>query len=520
MPPTLQLWNALKSAQIVAPIATGDIDGGTMFGPTEYWLYNDLGGASADTTTAHNVRLQPAASDGVSRVMGGIPILDQRWMQIAVIDFDNTGDSTMEFQITDYTAIGAAYPLILRDIPKNCGRKIIIRFVVPSGANTGASSVFLLPSIDDSSIPAPFALGAISGSGVIASDRDASARILLRGRGLTAAGTDVVTITKGAFAYDGARLNELAATKILNQNAADGALAAGQSYKARLSQKSDGTVTVTKSNKGAAPATPNVPAGEINLGVATVGYQAGGTSVINTNNLDMSGVTYADNVVIAGVGLIVSIAGGEGLSSIDTATINGSASALNVTDNATSYIWRLQDGTFSATASRVAPSGGAALLAKVIAAAGAITSIEDLRTFIDPAISELPVTLRLAGSFNATIDDFDFAEAPWDFMITRVRLMIGKKGTSTSGSFKADILLRSAGADLGDAATSIYTSSGTDDQRPAIAFNAAVLSAESIDHEVLYGVRGQRISASLVAVPGTISVDPRDVRVVVYLTKR
>jgi hypothetical protein len=516
----LQLWNSGKTAQITAPVVTGDIDGGTSYGPVEYWLYNDLGGASGDTTTARNVRLQPAVFDGAERVLGGLPFVDQRWMQIAVVDMDNAGDSTMESQSSDFVAIGAGYPLVLRDIPKNCGRKLNVRVVVPAGADTGSSSVFLLPWVDDSSVSGPFRLGAITGSGVIPSYRDGSARMLLRGRGLTAEGSDVVTAVKGSFAYDGAQTNVLATLKTLNQNGTDGALAAGQSYKARFSQKSDGTVTVTKSTKGAAPVTPNVPAGEINLGVATVGYQAGGTSVINTNNLDMSGVAYGDYLVRAGTGAVVRIAGGQGLSGIDTATINGSASTLNVTDDATSYVWRLWDGTFAATATRVAPDGGAALLAQVVVAGGVITSIKDLRTSIDAAISELPVTLRHAGAFNTTLDDFDFEEAPFDFMISRVRLAIGKTGTSTSGSFRADVLLRNEGADLGGAGMTIYTSSGTDDQRPAIAHDSTDLHAESVDHEVIYGICGQRISASLVAVPGAITVDPRDVRVTVYLRKR
>jgi len=519
MPPLLQLWNSAKTDQISAPVVSGDIDGGTIYGPTDYWLYNDLGGTLGDTTTARNVRLQPAVFDGVQRVLGNFPILDQRWIEIAVVDMDNIGDGAMEFQATDYIAIGAGYPLVLRDIPKNCGRKLRLRSVVPFGVDTGSSQAFLLPWVDDSSVPGPFRLGAITGSGVMPSYRDASARILLRGRGLTADGSDAVTAVKGAFAYGGSQTNVLATRKTLNQVAADGALAAGQSYKATLSQKSDSTVTATKSNKGAAPATPDVPADEINLGVATVGYQAGGTSVINTNNLDMSGVVYGDYLVAAGTGTVVLIAGGQGLSSIDSATINGSTSMLNVTDDATSYVWRLWDGTFADTATRVPPSGGAALLAQVTVAGGVITSIVDLRTFIEPAISELPLTLRHVGAFSTTLDDFDLDEAPFDFMISRVRLAIGKRGTSVSGSFRADVFLRAEGADLGGAGTSIYTSSGTNDQRPSIAHDATDLHAESIDHEVIRGTRGQRISASLVAVPGTITIDPLDVRVTVFLRK-
>jgi len=192
---------------------------------------------------------------------------------------------------------------------------------------------------------------------------------------------------------------------------------------------------------------------------------------------------------------------------------------LNVTDDATTYVWRLWDGTFADTATRVPPGAGAALLAQVIVAGGVITSIADLRTFIEPALSELPMTRRHAGAFNTTLDDFDFDEAPFDFMISRVRLAIARKGTSASGSFRADVLLRDEGADLGDAGTSIYTSSGTSDQRPSIAHDATDLHAESIDHEVIRGTRGQRISASLVAVPGTITIDPLDVRVTVFLRK-
>src|SRR4029077_21023551 len=128
---------------------------------------------------------------------------------------------------------------------------------------------------------------------------------------------------------------------------------------------------------------------------------------------------------------------------------------------------------------------------------------------IEPAISELPLTLRHAGAFNTTLDDFDLEEAPFDFMIARVRLAIGRKGTSASGSFRVDIFLRDEGADLGGAGTSIYTSSGTDDQRPSIAHDHTEIHAESIDHEVIRGTRGQRIPASLVAVPGTITIDPR-----------
>src|ERR1051325_12145220 len=111
MPPSLQLWNAARSAQIVAPIVTGAIEAGTTFGPTDYWLYNDFGALLANTSLATLLRIETVVNDGTSYRTSGYPILDQRWIQIAVAGTDNTGDSTMQNQTTGFIPVGAGAPL-------------------------------------------------------------------------------------------------------------------------------------------------------------------------------------------------------------------------------------------------------------------------------------------------------------------------------------------------------------------------------------------------------------------------
>ena len=517
--PAPQFYDATDTTLQVTGIAIS-LEVGTSNGPTTYHLWNDKGGG-LNAGTLSNLRIQPMVNDGVNEVFAGFPILDEKWIKVAVSGKNNTGDSTMEDQTTGFVPVGAGAPLILKNIPKNCARFLDIKIEAPAGASALTQPTFLKCIFDEASIVIPLRLSTISSQGVIPDRLDASARRLRRGRGLTAAGTADVTIVKGSFVYDGSVTNVLQSTKTLNQNDGAGqALTAGQSYIAVLSQKSDGTVTATKGNRGAAPTAPNVPAGEIFLGKVTVNYQAGGVSIINTGNLDMTGVTYGEYLVTAGTGLTAKIGAGFAITTTDNQPFGGSTSFLGLTDNATNRVWVRPDGTFSATTTSTPPVIGAFLLATVVTAAGAITTITDVRLWVDHSINEYLITLRKSGNITATANDYAYDFAPFDYVIDRVVLEIGQKGTSTSGSFKADVLTRPQGTDMSTAGTTIYTSSGTDDQRVSVAYNAANLHAEGIDHEIVSGSKGDRISASIVAVPGGITVNPQDFTVQVVLRRK
>lgn len=510
-----QIYDA-ADATLLSTTIDLDVEAGDVDGPTTYHLWSDKGGLLGGTTL-----LDPQLFPICTTHGDACPALIEKWMRAAVTGSSNPGaDPTFEDQTTGSQPIGLNAPLILKDIPKNCVRYFTIETDVPAGQDASTHDLQLQVVFELGSVTLPFRLTTISGAGVVHDHRDSGARRLVRGRDVTAAGTATLTIMRGSFVYDGQKLNVLQGTVVLDQNAADGALGVGQEYVAVLSQKSDKTVTTTKSNKGAAPATPATPAGEIFLAKVTVVYQAGGVSVINSGNVDTSLVTRGEYIVLASGGLNVKIGAGFALCATDSQPFEGSSSTIGLTDNATNYVWVRPDGTFSATTTSAAPIAGADLLAIVVTAAGAITTVTDAREFIDHALYDHVITLKQLGNVAAVANDFAWDVAPFDYMIERVVLDIGKKGTSTGAGFKADVLTRPSGTDLGTAGTTIFTNNATDDERPFLAFNAANLHAESIDHEVIYGSKGDRISASIVQVPTGITVNPQDAIVRVLLRRQ
>ncbi|HXG58203.1 MAG TPA: hypothetical protein VNL91_04200 [Thermoanaerobaculia bacterium] len=522
MPAQPQWYDAADLVQLSDAIVAV-VGAGTVYGPDEIHLWNDLGGLlGADAL--RDAFIRPLVTNGSQLASEGFPILDEGWVQVAIVGQNSTGDSTMEFQTEAFTPIGGGRVLQLKDIPRNCARHIEVKIVPPANASNTASTVHLELVWDQGSIVLPVHLTTVSGQGVIPAWINQSARVLRRGRELSASGSAVVTIAKGSFAYDGAFENVPQETKTFNLTAADGALGVGQIYRARLSQKSDRTVTVTKSNKGADPAKPAVPAGEINLGTVTVAYQGGGTPVINPSDLDVSDVSYSEFLVLAGSGLTCRVAAGEAFSSAGTKPFSGAFATLNLVDNATNRIWLYRDGTFAVTQSDTVPSVGAQKLAHVVTAAGVITSIDHTpKTWIAAAVNEERIILLLAGDLDQTITQAAIGILFADAMLEYVDFEIGSPGVgAASGAWKVDVKYWQPGASIATAPTTIYTSSGTQDYRPQIAYNAASLrSVDNNDHEVVSFKRGTRFTVDLVAVPGgTFSDAPKHGFVVLRFRRR
>ncbi|HSY50392.1 MAG TPA: hypothetical protein VLC46_16390 [Thermoanaerobaculia bacterium] len=517
MPPSLQLWDSTGSVQISAPISTGPIDGGTTLAAVDYWLYNDKGG-SLGASKAVNLRLQPKFWDGSDKLDSGAPIVDERWMQIKVSGVDKTGDASMEDQSTGWVPVGAGAPLILKDISANCGRKLTVQVVVPAGATSATEEVFLDIYTSEASVAIPFRLGTVSGPGVIPDYLDVSARRLRRGRALSATGAATVTVGKGAYVFDGVPYNRLADVVTLNQNDGNAAaLTAGNSYIAVLSQVSGAGVTATKGAQAAAPVAPAIPANQIYLGKVTVAYQGGGTSIINTGNLDTTSVTYGEYLVTAGAALTVRIGAGYALTSADMQPFLGSTATLAVTDNTTNYVWLRADGTFSATATNVAPSVGALLLASVVTVSGAVTSVTDLRTWV---AREVRITLRYKGNPTATGNDIDWGILEADAYLEDWTLDLGSAGVGGSGNWKHDINSRPPGTPLATAGTTVFTSEGSSDQRPTMAANAASPRISGFDHEINSFVKGTRFSFDRDVVPSGFGTAPVDEVLVLRFWKK
>lgn len=474
-----QFWNSGHTQQVTQAIGVSQT-GGTTYGPVTYELWNDLGGPLG-ATTLKNCRIRPTVFNGASRVSSGYPILDDGWIKIAITGMNNAGDSTMLAQTTGYVPVTSSNSLLLGDIPKNCARLLSVQIIVPAGVGNSSQELYLELVYDEATAPLSLKTGMVAGAGIVPDWRDASLRRLRRGRNITANGTDTVTVNKGAFVYDGVPYNVLKSTYQLNQNAADGALAAGQSYIARLSQKSDKTVTVTKSNKGTAPVAPALPANEIMLGDVTVAYQAGGVSVINSGNIDLSQVLYGEFLLYAGTGLIAKVGAGTAITSVDQQPFSGSTSLVALGDNVVNRVWLNPDGTFSVTTNDTPPAVGSLKLGTASTSGGSITLTVDLRQWSDRASSRRVVLAYFGDATVGTAYAATPDGVPADienYYLESVDLHSRVAGST--GTMKVDVKSWPPGS--GRVGTTIYTSSGSDDQRPSVSI--LDYSGGNVDHEV------------------------------------
>jgi len=529
-----QFYDSTDVTLQTAAIAVSQ-NSGTTYGPVTFHLWNDKGG-SLGATTLKNLRIRPTVSNGVSRVSSGFPIVDESWIQIQVSGLNSVGDSTMEAQTTGFVPIGANNPLVLKDVPKNCARFLDVKIVVPAGAQNLSQEVYLELIYDESTVVLPLKMGLIFGAGILPDFRDTTARRLRSGFELSAAGTDIVTIANGRLAWDGKPFCKLQTTVSLNQTAADGALTAGQSYIARISGAMNGAITsfsinTTKSNRSASPTAPAVPAGEINLGLVTVNYQAGGTSIINSGNLDVSGVLRGEYLLTIGSGLNLNIGAGMAICSTDQQPFNGAIATLTLSDNNSpgENIWLLPDGTFTKNTGVPAspPVPGAIQLGNAVTSGGAITGLLTQRQFVDTAITEYVMRLVYKGSLAAIVTAPDWDVLPFAAWLDAVDFEIGAVGAgASSGNFKVNVWRAAAGSDPSGGGSTIYTSFGTNDQRPSIAYNASsARSAGNNLHEDNGGaggfVAGTRFGFDLSVIPsGTFTTDPQDIIVLLHFRKK
>lgn len=490
MPPYPQFYDSTSTTQISAIIAA-NVNAGSTFASVSYVLWNDKGAALSGSILT-GARIRPVVFDGSAWATDGFPVLDEAWVEIRLTGIVSTGDPTMEAQTTGFTKIGANRPLVLRDIPQNCARNLDVQIVIPAGANNLTEEVHLEIVTDEASIVLPLKFGTMAGGGVLSQRLDLTARRVLSGRLLTAAGTDVVTVPKGRYTYDGTLAFRIAETLTLNQTSASGALAVGESYIATISQPAVGAAVATKGNRAGSPTAPAVPAGSILLGRVTVAYQGGGTSIINSGNVDTSAVVYGDYLVTDAGGLNVHVGIGQAITGSDTYTFATATSTLALTNNTTNYVWLRPDGTFSATTTSALPTQNALLLATVTTAAGAVSGITDSRKFIELPLSELTPKLIYWGHVEVGTALTWFV-LDFDAILDSVDVDHGSIGSGSST--KIDIKTAALGGLL--TGTTIYTSSGTSDLRP-VTGAGTLRTGPWTDHEVTTFVKGTRFILDVV----------------------
>lgn len=481
--PFPEIYDATDSATISSPI-TASINAGNSLAAVEYRVWNDKG-ATHSSTRLTNAYLRVVAYDGTNKVTSGLPALEEGWLKARLIGQNKTGDSSMSDQTSAWIPLGAERALILADIPANCARHIEVRFDVPAGAANNAQEIYLELVYAETTIVLGRYVSLASGNVVIRDWYDASLRRFTSGRGITATGTDVVTVARGGYVHEGLPYYGRQTAVTLNQTSASGALAAGESYIAALSQAENiAAATTTKGNRAVTPSAPATPTDEILIGYATVTYQAGGTSVINQGNVDQTALVYGEFYLYAGAGLNLNIGAGTAITSSDTSPFQTNSASI-VLVNGTNYVWLLGDGTFtSSIATSAAPAADAVALGVVVAAAGVITTIFQgpaaNSVYGGRAVDRYVMALRYPGPLSAVTN------ADWNAL---------PGGAWILESWRAVVLANAASAqdtiidvNYGDASsgiptTSIFTSQGSDDQRIRIVQASGILTVTGASHD-------------------------------------
>jgi len=418
----------------------------------------------------------------------------------------------MSDQTTGWISLGSSTLLPMNDIPANCARHFEIQYFPPAGANNSTQEFYFELVYDETTMPLTRLVSLHSGGGIIPERFDISSRRFMSGVPVTASGGQTVSVPERLYCY-GTTLGpgvflEPPHVVTLNQTSGNGALAAGESYIAVLSQAlNSDTTTTTKGNKGTSPVAPATPTDHLFIAKVTITYQAGGTSVINQGNVDQAGIQLGEYALYAGSGLNVIIAPGHGITTTDHEPRNTSTSSLALTDNAVNIIWLFPDGTFLKTTTANRPADGVIKLGSVTTAGGVITAINtnSLPETTDRAITEHVMTLKYLGALSAGVTLCDWDVVPFNAFLVSVDVRVGFLG-SGSGSHVVDINRWTTSNPFSGAPTTLYQAQGAGwDQRPAL--GVADVFNTFTKHEIRSFSRGDAISFDIDAVTSTPGTD-------------
>jgi hypothetical protein len=495
------------------PMTIGDVGEGDVTATFERWVYNDPD-LSHSASTMTGLRLLVLALDGTEYVPSGLPLVNQLWARVKVLEVDNAADPTMPQYSTGLIPAGADSDVRLPDLPPGCGIKVAIYFKIPDGQQELAHSFALDVADDGNSMPLRRGATLATGTGIIPGYRDHGLRRIVEGLGVTASGGNTVTFERGRFDFDEteAYVPQSTSAAISQNDVNASALVAGEKYVVAVTQKSDKTVTLTKGAKSAGtPTKPDLPADEIFRAWVTINYGAGGT-VINTADIDTTGVVRTDYSATVDA-LELTIHSGTGVTSTDLLQFTDAVTIANLTPSATNYVWRLSNGHHQLTTTADLPEPGADLIYEYVTDGSGVTGEYDHRKYVDVALIDEVMLLQHADEATAAVAKFAWAPILGRRELHEVIVECADIGDGSGGSLKVDVLTFAAGEAMGGAGTSIYTSSGTDDRRPAIAFGATMLRTVSRDHDTRRFADGTRFTASILAVPTGAATGPTDVRV-------
>lgn len=532
MPPHVAIYNPAEPIEVSQ-------DAGVTSAAIVREIWNDKDDDFLDTTTATGnvIKLLAAPITGYvddepvygAYDISGTPLQDERWVRISITAF-LTADGETTDGVTGAVPLGTNAWFHLPDLPPQTGVRISLQVFTPGGQTLDRTPLKLSVVGNLASSPLGPMTSLANGSGIVPADRTTGLRSLIRGSEVTANDTATVTIARGAMVYEGLTLAFPQTTQTFNLNdSAAVALLAGENYRVTLSRTPAGAIAVTKGLKNEAVLWPVKPAANVYVESFIVSSVDGVAVTVAPASLQ-GGRKYAEFYARAGVGLVALVAMGEGIAS-DIRQHQSHEVPVGLTATATNRIWRLPDGTLSATLTDVEPIPGADLMWLFTTDAVGVTGIVDARRLVHRALTTAHVKLVYRAALSqvaapalaVALGDFDF-----DCELEAVEYKLSAKdGTWTAGALKIDLRTFAPGAAVpfpaggaGVGGVSIYTSSGTDDRRPSIAFDAASLRVYSIDHEVRRFLAGTSVVLDLVTTVAAPGAEPgQELRVTLHVRR-
>lgn len=422
-------------------------------------------------------------------VATGWPPVDELWGRGQIVGFDNSGDPSWSPELSLQIALGAYAFLELGDIPAGCAVYVATSVAVPQEADPLPWRFGVSVLTDSYSTPAPPALTALE-RGVLPAVGDPARSEIVEGGEVTATGTpdDYVHVAAVRVELAGVPYGFVAADLQLDQDDGDAAtLGVGESYQAVVYVDASGPAYV-KGAKGVDPAKPATPVGAKRLRTVRVNYDASGFSVIDA--ADLSDPTVRGRYAVeAGEGLQVLLHGGRALGG-QTLRYASGRQPLSVPPSTTSYVYQTANGHPEYSATETPPdSASIGPLAEVDTDSDGVTEIRDRRTYAGRT-RLLELWGATPGSPGAVAGFVVVADAR--LYLDELHLFASDNGGGSSGATKVDVFVNGS---------SIFPSSGTDDQRPAIPYDATELFARAGVFEVFDLRRGDVVTFATVEHP-------------------
>ncbi len=509
MPPLLTLTDTDNNALSDLP---DPVESGAAGGTLTVRLHNHRDNATGDPAAEVALIVETEDPDTPGTYLrSGLPPQDELWMRARVIGSGATdgGDVTWSAATTGWSLLGAYRRVLLGDIPPACYVEIELVSTAPGAAIAAAWRRRLVPLYEEYSSPLPLGFSPPA-HGILTGVGDSASTAIVSGLAVTPSDTPdaYVHVARGLALIAGRLAGHVLSDHELDQDdSAAATLAADESYRVLITVGPDAVPTVTKGLLDVDPVDPTAPVGERRLARVTVRYQVGGTSVIEPDDVEDLRVLDRYAVEAPATGRTIEVHGGTAVGG-GTYRYRGGRSPVTVDPSTTAWVWQLATGLFAVHDSATSPpeSGAIGPLWAVTTDTDDVTELVDLRTYADASVV-LRLTGDLPGSPGAITDLWVCNDG---LMLERVAARFSDNGGGSSGETVLDLIR----TPLGGSPATISPSSGDDDARPRLAFDATDLVDEASQHELCELRRGDVIALTSVTHPtgGT----PTSVEVYLY----